>query len=199
MEINAIKKQIESVLFVSTKPMAKKRIAALLNKNNQEKISDEDLEAAFLELEKDYRLEEKGIVLNKIDDSYQLVSSPQNSEIIKDLTKDEFSGDLSAPSLETLAIIAYKGPISKPMIDHIRGVNCSLILRNLLIRGLIAEVPGMDKDILYYEISFDFLRYLGLNKKEDLPDFDRLFNLDVFAKLAGGAEEKSQITNPNVQ
>lgn len=183
MNIQKLQKQIESILFISTKPLTKKRLLSLLKKNNTEKIKETDFDKAMKNILDQYDPEKSGLVVDIIDDAYQFVTNSENTELVKSFVKDEFTGELSTPSLETLAIIGYKGPIAKPTIDHIRGVNSSLIIRNLLIRGLINEVKGPEKEVQYYEISFDFLRYLGLNKKTDLPDFERLNKLDVFDKL----------------
>jgi segregation and condensation protein B len=74
--------------------------------------------------------------------------------------------------LETLAIISYKGPMTRPEIDNIRGVNSSFIIRNLLIRGLIERDLDVKKSNAYvYKISFELLRKLGLEKIEQLPGF----------------------------
>ena len=185
MDKEKIKKQIESILFLSNKPISEKNIFALLKKHNEEKFDIDDVKKVLEELFLEYQKERRGIVLDKIDDSYQFTSNPESAPIAKSLVKEDLSGELTIPALEALTIIAYKGPIAKQTIDHIRGVNCSLILRNLLIRGLVSEATGKEKDVLYFDISFDFLRHLGLSRKEDLPDFERLNKLDVFEKLLG--------------
>ena len=76
--------------------------------------------------------------------------------------------------MEALTIIAYRGPIAKGDLDKIRGVNCALILRNLLLRGLIEskEVKGED----YYQVSLDFIKFLGVSDVSQLPDYQRLHN-----------------------
>ena len=84
------------------------------------------------------------------------------------------SGELTPPSVETLTIIAYRVPITKPAIEQIRGVNCSLILRNLLIRGLIEEHEDKQRLQNTYTISFEFLRHLGVDRVEDLPQYIEL-------------------------
>jgi len=74
--------------------------------------------------------------------------------------------------LETLTIIAYRGPVTRPEMEQIRGVNCSQILRNLLIKGLV-EMEEKNKEP-YYSISVDFLKYLGVSNIQELPDYDKL-------------------------
>jgi len=105
-----------------------------------------------------------------------LVTGVQNSELIKALVKDEKTGELSQPSLETLTIIAYRGPITKPILEQIRGVNCSLILRNLLIRGLIQE-EKQGNGIVYF-VTPELLKYLGLVSVNDLPNYEKLHQVE---------------------
>ena len=99
--------------------------------------------------------------------------------LTKDFLKDEINGELSQPSLEALTIIAYRGPISKLELEKIRGVNCSLIIRNLLLRGLIEEKFNKTKNENYYTVTNDFIRFLGLNSLSDLPEYEKLNKLDA--------------------
>jgi len=112
-----------------------------------------------------------------------MVSSPENAKIIQEFIKDETTGELSKPSLEALTIIAYRGPVSKIDLDRIRGVNCALILRNLLIRGLIEGKFDKKKNETYYAATFDFIRFLGLNKINDLPDYIRLHQDETIDRI----------------
>ena len=103
-----------------------------------------------------------------------MVSSPENASFVSEFIKDETTGELSRPSLETLTIIAYRGPVAKLDLDRIRGVNCSLILRNLLLRGLVEVYEDKERGESIYNVSFDFLRFLGVNKVSELSDYERL-------------------------
>ncbi len=85
--------------------------------------------------------------------------------------------------METLTIIAYRGPIAKSELEQIRGINCSLILRNLMIKGLIEEERDEKRMNIKYRVSIDFIRYLGINKVEELPDYQKLFNHENLVKL----------------
>ena len=163
-----IKSQIEALLFVSAKPMSLKQLGDLID------APKEKLEEAGNELVNEYKASQKGIMIVKNNNQFQMVSSPESSELIKKFIKDETTGELSRPSLETLTIIAYRGPISKLDLDRIRGVNCSLILRNLLIRGLIEASPDKQKKETYYTVTFDFIRFLGISDINELPDYEKL-------------------------
>ncbi|MFH1255647.1 MAG: SMC-Scp complex subunit ScpB [bacterium] len=172
-----IKSKIESLLFISAKPMAASQMAELLKADKKEVIKNAD------ELLADYKNGQAGVQIIKDGLKYQMVSSPENSKIIQDFIKNEIDGELSRPSLEALTIIAYRGPVSKIDLDRIRGVNCALILRNLLLRGLIEEKIDKKKSETYYTASFDFIRFLGLNDIKELPDYERLNKDDTIDKM----------------
>jgi len=157
--------KIESLLFVASKPMSIRKIADLLG------IDDEVARTEIETLKQWYNTEDRGIQLAQHGSSVQMVTSPLNAKAVADFLKDERSGELTRPSLETLTIIAYRGPLAKSEIDLIRGVNCSLILRNLLIRGLITSREDTERMTTLYEISFDFLRHLGVRDVRELPNF----------------------------
>ena len=103
-----------------------------------------------------------------------MVSSADNAKLVQKYLEDETSGELSQASLEALTIIAYRGPISKTELERIRGVNCSLILRNLLLRGLIEEKNSASGEDKIYSVSLDFIRFLGIENIKQVPDYERL-------------------------
>jgi segregation and condensation protein B len=172
-----IKSQIESLLFISAKPVAVSELAKLIH------ASPEDVRRSGDELVEYYKNEKRGVEIIKDGTKFQMVSSPENAKVIQEFIKDETSGELSRPSLEALTIIAYRGPISKIDLDRIRGVNCSLIIRNLLIRGLIEAKPDKKKGDTYYNVTFDFVRFLGINEISELPDFERLHTNDTLDRM----------------
>jgi segregation and condensation protein B len=102
---------------------------------------------------------------------------------------------LSQPSLEALTIIAYRGPIAKLELERIRGVNCSLILRHLLLRGLVEEKLDKTKNENFYTVTHDFIRFLGLGSVTELPDYEKLNQAEAInsvleaktEEMAGGA------------
>ena len=164
-----MKSILESMLFSIGEPISIEKLAKTLLKNQGL------IKKAIDELVEDYQKENRGLRIIKKGEKIQLVSSPENSQYIEKLIKDELQEDLTPASLEALAVIAYRGPITRAEIEEIRGVNCSYILRNLLIRGLI-ERRGLPEDAraYIYEISFDFLKKLGLSSIEELPEYKKL-------------------------
>lgn len=160
--------KIESLLFVASRPMSFRKMAELLG------TEVEEVRLAVEELKQLYNTAQRGVQIAQHAGSAQMVTSPLNAKAVADFLKEERSGELTRPSLETLTIIAYRGPLPKSEIDLIRGVNCALILRHLLIRGLITSREDKERMATVYEISFDFLRHLGLRHVTELPEYDQL-------------------------
>ncbi len=166
--MNQLAAKIEALLFLSTKPMAFARLSKLL------KIKSAELEVIVKEMAERMNLEERGIHLIVSQDSITLATNPSLSQELSELTKYDMESDLTRPQLETLTIIAYRAPVTKAEIEHIRGVNCSIILRNLLMRGLIEEQDDKTKLQNVYLLSSKMLRHLGIHNIEELPDFKEL-------------------------
>ncbi|PIY95994.1 MAG: SMC-Scp complex subunit ScpB [Candidatus Kerfeldbacteria bacterium CG_4_10_14_0_8_um_filter_42_10] len=164
----SLSSEIETILFIASRPLTLNKITEIVEKDKKE------VEEALKELVAWYDQKEGGIKLMRDGSKYELVSNPQNAKAVRKFLKDELTGELTKPSLETLSIIAYRGPVTKGELETIRGVNCSLIIRNLLIRGLIESEESKQDGLNYYQITFDFLRHLGVSDVKELPDFDKL-------------------------
>jgi segregation and condensation protein B len=163
-----IKSQIESLLFVSAKPVSVKELASAVGS------AEKEVQAACDELSAEYKERNGGINILKNSGKFQMVSAPETAPAVQAFLKDETTGELSRPSLEALTVIAYRGPITKIELERIRGVNCSMILRNLLMRGLVDAKEDKMKKETYYEVTFDFIRFLGISDVRELPDYERL-------------------------
>lgn len=171
-----LESHIEGVLFYKSGPVEKLFLAEFFD------ISPDELEQAFLILRES--LTERGLKLLTTDTTAQLVTAPELSEIIESLRTQELSRDIGKAGAETLAIILYRGPITRSEIDKIRGVNSTFILRNLLIRGLAERrVNPNDSRSYLYAITPTLLQHLGIEKREDIPEFEDIMNaLDQFEK-----------------
>ncbi len=165
---NEISAKIEALLFVATKPMTTKQLALALG------IPTAEIDVALAELGTARNVEMSGIHLVLGDEGVMLASNPAFADVVVSLAKEDIEPELTRPSLETLTIIAYRGPMTKPEIEAIRGVNCTLILRNLLMRGLITEEEDAIKLQPVYAMSNDALRVLGLHSVKELPEYDAL-------------------------
>lgn len=173
----SLKSQLESLLFVSLKPLAVKDLAVFT------KAKPKEIEDALNILMADYESQERGLTLIKNNNQYQITTAGSNAALVQEFLKDETSGELSQPSLEALTIIAYRGPIAKLELERIRGINCSLIIRNLLLRGLIEEKFDKTKNENYYTVTHDFIRFLGLNELAGLPDYEKLHQSETIASV----------------
>src|SRR3989339_193549 len=156
---------IEAVLFAAAKPIK------LIDLRKHLNLSQEVVREAIDDITARFNKETSGIHLMEHNETVQMVTNPLTGEDVSKFLKKEASGPLTKPSLETLTIIAYRGPITKPEIERIRGINCTLILRNLLMRGLVMEKEDKDRLQLVYTISLDFLRHLGVHSVEELPEY----------------------------
>jgi len=176
--------QIESILFFKNEPVSLKELSATLG------TSRENLQLAISNLQKEYR--DRGIVIISNGDEYGLGTHPENSALIEAMQKEELSRELGRAGLETLAIVLYKGPISRREIDQIRGVNSGFILRNLLIRGLVEKVDSPTGERSFtYGPTLKLLEYLGV--REELPEYG-----DAFKKMAQFVKEiETSATNEN--
>lgn len=180
-----LKSVLETILFAYGEPISEEKLAKLT------KSKKEEVASALEELTKDYT--NGGLTLLKKDGEWCLGTNPENTKFVEDLTKSEFGEELSRAAVETAAIIAYKGPITRADIEYVRGVNSSFTLRNLLVRGLVERIENpKDARSYLYRISFDFLKHLGLTKIEDLPQYE-----DYRKEKMGDLEEIQKAAEKN--
>lgn len=166
-----IKAIIESLLFIVDRPLSFKEIARFTKGEMTE------VKSAVGELVNEYNAREGGIKIIENGEEVQMVTSSKNYGWIKRFVQEEFSGELTPASLETLSIIAYRGPILREEIEQIRGVNCVVILRHLMIKGLVEE--GKEGEKIFYRLSLDFIKQLGVDNVFHLPEYDRLHNISL--------------------
>lgn len=143
------------------------------------------------ELVQKYKVqEESGVMLAVVGEKYQFTSHPDNAKLVELFLKADVTGDLTQPALETLTIIAYRGPITKPELEQIRGVNCSLILRNLLIRALIEKVEEKKLSLPKYQVTHEFIKFLGIDSVQELPDYKKLSQHEILDEVLRSTEER---------
>lgn len=159
-KINSLQSQIESILFVSAKPVSFRKIMEALN------IEQLQAEEAVRALQEEYNRYGRGIRIVCGDKEAEMASAPENKFAVEEMKKAEIQEELSQAAMETIAVVLYKGPIGKEEIEEIRGVNCRFILRNLLTRGLIEK--EREGDSPKYTISLDLLKKLGIEKREKI-------------------------------
>jgi segregation and condensation protein B len=176
---------IEALLFSAHKPLSTKEIVDLLHgagaedefsPNDFAKVRQPDVAAAIEQLKVEYIQNEHGFQLAEKANGWQLVSDPKYAQWVRGLFPAPKPARLSSPALETLAIIAYRQPITRADVEAVRGVTIDGVLQTLMERGLVkisgrAEIPGRP---LLYETTEFFLDHFGLRNLDELPNVEEL-------------------------
>ena len=164
----ALVAQVEGILYAAGEPASISAMATALETSTQ------DIELALEELAK--QCKSRGVRVQRHGNEAQLVTAPETAERIQKFLGLEAANRLSTAALETLAIIAYKQPITKPQMEMIRGVNCDGVIKTLEMHNLIKEL-GRAETVghpMRYGISFEFLEHFGLRDVHELPPVDKL-------------------------
>lgn len=182
IDFHELEAAAEAILFASGEPVALERICVALE------LDSDTAEQILRNLADHYSYERRGIRLVRMEDSYQLCSSPDYADNIRRAFEIRKSAKLSQPALEVLTIIAYYQPTTRAFVDQIRGVDSSYTMGLLEERGLIEEcgrlqVPGRPHQ---YRTTKEFLRVFKLNSLEELPEMP---GLEQEGQLRIGSDE----------
>lgn len=161
------KQILEAVLFASDVPVQAQVLAQVLGDRSLPEVR-----SLLAEMAASYEREERGVVLAEIAGGFQLLSRKECSAWVEQMLRARRKIRLSKPALESLAIVAYRQPITKVEIDSIRGVDSAGVLHTLLERNLVA-IKGRSKGVgrpLLYATTQEFLSYMGINELADLPE-----------------------------
>jgi segregation and condensation protein B len=164
LQKNDLTAALEALLFVASGPVAPSQLAEVLGKSSQ------DINQALKYLN-EILTATRGLSLQWQKNKVQLTSSPEHGKLIEEFLGLEATSRLSRAALETLSIVAYKQPTTRPQLDAIRGVNSDGVIKSLLSKGLIEEIgraEGPGRPIMYGTTP-DFLQHFGINALEDLP------------------------------
>ena len=161
-----LSQKLEAVLFFRAEPVKKNELCSLLE------ATPEALEAAIATLAA--HLEKGATRLVHTETEIVLSVAGEYSELIETIRRNDLKKDIGKAGAETLAVILYKGPISRSEIDRIRGVNSGYILRNLTTRGLIERTENTKR--VEYRITTALLQHLGVTQKDQLPDFVQIMS-----------------------
>lgn len=174
--------KIEAILFWKGEPVDIKELAKFLG------IEKEAVESEIKALQNS--LKDRGLSIVQNGEEIMLYTAPEASELIKKLTREEMSREVSKAGVEVLSLVIYRGPIAKRDIDYIRGVNSSYIIRNLMVRGLVERLDSRDSRSFVYQPTFELLTNLGVNRKEDLPEFSAIQkDIETFMQNPDQAQE----------
>jgi len=166
---------IEALLFGTDEPLGVRQIVEIFGMPEEgmspESVTPEEVLAAIDELNRQYEQADRAVRIVRVAGGYQFATKPEFAPWLGRMLREKSRRKLSVSALETLAVIAYKQPVTKPEIETIRGVNADYVLRTLLERSLVAIVgrastPGRP---LLYGTTREFLKHFGVNDLADLP------------------------------
>ena len=184
MEDNELKSAIEALLFVAGTPLSADRLKAVFEESTAEQV-----ETQLQALRQEYDDRGGGIMLAEVAGGYQFATRPENAAWVRKFKSVKVSAKLSKAALETLAIVAYKQPVTRSEAEAIRGVNIGGIMRNLMERRLVKivgkkDVPGKP---MLYGTTPEFLQYFGLKDLSAMP------TLKEFQELEAGEEVMEEV------
>lgn len=198
MQQSELKSIIEALIFVSDKPLGINQIKEVM-----ENMQERQIRQVIDELNQDYQATNRSFTLQEAAGGFRMVTRPEFAPWLKALYKSKMKDRLTRPALETLAIIAYKQPVTKPEIEAIRGVNVDGVITTLLERNLIRiagrkDTPGRP---LLYATTNEFLQHFGLASLSDIPKLPEVRQLTdvepgVAVTEAAQAEVKEQTNDP---
>ena len=171
VETGRLASELEALLFASDVPLSVGRLSSITGESSAKTIKE-----TLGELEEFYRSCRRSFGINEVAGGYQITTLPEYAATVSLLFKSRRKAKLSQAALETLAIVAYRQPISRTSVEAIRGVNCDGVLATLTERELIAisgRGEGLGRPFLYSTTS-RFLEYLGLKDIRDIPDMEEL-------------------------
>lgn len=183
---------LESLLFVAAEPVPIGQLARTLE------LDEPAIHAALQELAEIYARQNRGLRVQAYREKYQIVTAPAAAAHIERFLNLDSSSKLSGPALETLAVVAYRQPVTRSQIEAVRGVDCAAVLRSLVQRGLVEEVGRLDvagRPFLY-GVTDLFMQHFGLTDLAELPpleqtEADALWATTALAELEGDAEAVS--------
>lgn len=186
MKLNQI---VEAMLFASKEPITTKIIAKIIRKVSKREVPDDklcsvnakEIEKAIVTLNRSYEKKNSPYLIEERSKGWSLFTRIEYGVYLRELFPDLKPTRLSAPALETLAIVAYRQPITKAAVEAVRGVNVDGVLQSLIERGLVgiggrADLPG--KPFLY-QTSKNFLEHFGIKNVDDLPNASELRQVEL--------------------
>lgn len=171
--------RVECMLFVAGDPVPVAELARVLE------LSVQQMQELLLDMEREYRAGERGVLPLVTEETAQLISNPAYVDDLEELLQPERTKSVSQSMLETLAIVAYRQPVTRADIEAVRGVRCEYAVSQLQKIGLIVPVgrkEAVGKPVLFGTTD-KFLRQFGLHSLEELPEFLRFSQLEQLAQV----------------
>lgn len=204
MELSSIIPHIEALIFASDKALAVVDLVELLNNAMgfiEDRATEDQVNEAVNAIKEKYDSEFYSFGLFEIGGGWQFLTKKEYHKTIAQLNGDKFLKKLSAASIETLSIVAYKQPVTKSEIEQIRGVNCDYAIQKLLEKELVVIAGRKEEAVgkpLIYCTSKSFMDYFGINSSEDLPKIKEILDYEITEATKIDREDNEENENPKV-
>ena len=173
--------QVEAILLSNSKPIPASRIVDVINAMSDDEIDTDAVEAAIKSLNEAYSQTGRSFRIEPVAGGFRVMTRPEHAGILAAFHRKQASSRLSRPAIETLAIVAYKQPMTRAKLEAIRGVGCGEVLRSLLERKLIAvtgRAEELGRPMLYGTTKF-FLDSFGIRSVKDLPSVEAMVESQI--------------------
>ena len=204
MELSQIIPHIEALIFASDKPLTSPELTELVNTALgfiEDRASLDQVESALEGIKEKYNSEFYAFELKQSGGGWQFLTKPEYHKTVALINADKFIKRLSSAALETLAIIAYKQPITKSEIESIRGVNCDYAVQKLLEKDLVI-ISGRNENAvgkpLIYSTSKSFMDYFGINSADELPKINEVL-MDEMVRATIVSDNNGETENENLE
>lgn len=187
MDKEELKSVLEAILFAWSDPLSAKDLSKVLNVNEKEIVG------ALKEMMDEFNYKRRGIQILQMDDHYQMATRAEHHEYLQKIFQPRQNKGLTHAALETLAIIAYKQPVTKIEIEEIRGVKCDKVISTLLERELIEEQGRLDRlgRPIIFGTTINFLKTFNLRSLKELPDIKNFDLVKEDIAIDNNTEQKN--------
>lgn len=195
MDIEQLMPHIEALVFASERPITMMEIMEMIGNTFDEPIETDRIAACIEAIREKYDADYYPFQLRDVGGGFQFLTKKQFHKTVLQLNGDKHIKKLSVAAMETLAIIAYKQPITKSDIEFIRGVSVDYSIQKLLEKELIAIIGRKEDAVgkpLVYGTSKNFMDYLGINSADDLPALKDISNIDIVIPTNGSEAEPGE-------
>jgi segregation and condensation protein B len=188
MEIKELMPHVEALIFASERPLPQMEVVELLGNIMEEPLDGEKVSVCLEAVKEKYDTDHYPFELRETGGGYQFLTKKTYHQTVLQLNGDKYIKKLSSSAMETLAIVAYKQPVTKSDIEYIRGVSSDYSIQKLLEKELIV-IAGRNEDAvgkpLVYATSKSFMDYLGINSPKQLPQLKEIANVDLVMPTSG--------------
>lgn len=196
MDIEHLMPHVEALIFASERPITMMEMVDMMTQHFEgEEVEESRIAAAVEAIREKYDAEYYPFQLREVGGGYQFLTKKEFHKTVLQLNGDKHIKKLSTAAMETLAIIAYKQPITKSEIEYIRGVSVDYSVQKLLDKELITIIGRKEDAVgkpLIYGTHKNFMDYLGINSAEDLPELKDIMNIDIVIPTDGKDAEPGE-------